>query len=81
MRLAWAERTPYQGTCPLLDEILAAGRPDHLLMVDLLRRWKRSDGGPGAGQLVGADRLWNVLFAEQSSQEPSRTFGLPVALR
>ena len=65
----------------LFDKIIAAGRPDHLLMIDLLKRWKFSDGGPVTGQLVGTDRLWNVEFAEQASQERSRGFGISVALQ
>ena len=50
-------------------------------MVDLLKCWKFSDGGPVPGQLVGADRLWNVEFAEQASQECSCRFGISVALQ
>ena len=47
-------------------------------MVDLLKRWKLSDGGPVAGQFVGTDRLWNVEFAEESNQKRSRSFGISV---
>ena len=64
------------GTVRLFDEIIAAGGRDHLLMVDLLKRWKLSDGGPVTGQFVGADRLWDVEFAEEASQERSCRFGI-----
>ena len=50
-------------------------------MVDLLKRWKFSDGGPITCQLVGADRLWDVEFSEQASQERSCRFGISVALQ
>jgi len=50
-------------------------------MVDLLKCWKFSDGGPVAGQFVSADRLWDVIFAEQASQERSCRSGISVALQ
>jgi hypothetical protein len=69
------------GTVGLLNQVVVAGRRDDLLMVDLLKRWKFSDGGSVTGQLVGADRLWDVIFAEQASQERSCRFGILVALQ
>ena len=67
--------------CPLLDEIIAAVGRNHLLMVNLLKRWKFSDGGPVTGKFVRADRLWDVIFAEQASQERSCRFGISAALQ
>jgi len=64
----------------LLNEIIAAGGRNHLLMVNLLKRRKFSDGGPVTGQLVGADRLRDVEFSKQTSQERSCRFGISVAL-
>jgi hypothetical protein len=64
-----------------LNQVVAAGCPDDLLMVDLLKCWKFSDGGPITGQLVGADRIWDVEFAEQASRERPCHFGLSVALQ
>ena len=69
------------GTVGLLNQVVAAGRRDDLLMVDLLKCWKCPDGGPVTGQLVGADCLWDVEFAEQASQERSCRLGISVALQ
>jgi len=65
----------------LLDESIAAGGRNHLPMVDLLKGWKFSDGSPVTGQLVGTDRLRDVEFAEQASQERFCRFGIAVALQ
>jgi hypothetical protein len=64
-----------------LNQVVAAGCPDDLLMVDLLKCWKFSDGGPVTGKFVRADRLWDVIFAEQASQERSCRFGISVTLQ
>jgi len=69
------------GTVQLFCEIIAAGGRDHLLMVDLLKCRKCSDGSPITAQLVGADRLWNVEFSKQSNQERSCHFGISVAVQ
>jgi len=69
------------GTVQLFCEIIAAGGRDHLLMVDLLKCRKCSDGSPITAQLVGADRLWNVEFSKQSNQERSCHFGIPMAVQ
>jgi len=63
----------------LQGQVGAAGGRDDLLMIDLLKCWKCSDGSPVPGQVVGADRLWDVIFAEQASQERSCRFGVSVA--
>jgi hypothetical protein len=62
--------------CPLLNQVVAAGRPDDLLMVDRLKCWKFSKGSPVAGQLVRTDCLWDVEFAKQARQERSCPSGI-----
>jgi hypothetical protein len=70
-----------EDACPLLNQVVTAGRPDHLLMVDRLQCWKFSDVSPVAGQLVRTDRLWNMEFTDQPGQERFCGVGITVAVQ
>ena len=50
-------------------------------MVDDLQSWDGPDGSTVTGQLVVANRLWNVTFTEESSEERSLCFRISVALQ
>ncbi len=52
---------PY-GTVTLLDDIIAAGRPDHLLMVDVDQARNLPDRRSVAAELIGMNDLWDVIF-------------------
>ena len=62
--LSWAERHPY-GACPLLNNVVAAGRGDHPLVIDISQAWDLPDGRPVASELVSMDDVWNIVFSQQ----------------
>ena len=77
------ELTPLLSSCGpmrLQGQILATGGRDNRLVFDRVKGWDGSDGGTITGQPVGADRCWNVDFAEQPNQERSCSSSLSVAL-
>jgi len=68
------------GTVRLLDDIIAAGRPDHLLIVDADQARNLPDRGSVAAELVGINHLWDVIFTQEAGQEDLRSFGGPKLL-
>jgi len=41
--------------CPLFNQVFASGRPDHLLMIDIMLYRKFADGRPITCKFIGAD--------------------------
>jgi hypothetical protein len=70
-----------RGAVGLLNQIVAAGRRDHLLIIDRPKCWTFSNGSPVAGQLVRTDRLWNMEFTDQPGQERFCGVGITVAVQ
>jgi hypothetical protein len=69
------------GSVFLFDDVVAACRGDHLLVVDIDQAGDLSDRGPVAAQLIGMDDLWDIVFSQQPGQEGLRRFGVPVSLK
>jgi hypothetical protein len=65
----------------LFDDVVAPGRGDHLLVVDVDQARDLSDRGPVAAELIGMDDLWDIVFSQQSSQEGLCHFGVPMPLK
>ena len=65
----------------LLNHVIAARRGDHLLVIDVSQARNASDRGSIASQLIGTDRVWDVIFAKQPDQEGSRSLRISVALK
>ena len=69
------------GTMGLLDDIVAASRGDHWLMVDPIQAGKVTDCGTEAAELIRVDDLWDVVFTQEPSQEFLRSFGVSMPLK
>jgi len=65
----------------LLNNIVAAGRPDHLLMVNAIQAGQVADGGLVAPQLIRVDHLWDVIFTQQPRQKGFRCISVSVPLK
>ena len=52
------------GSVFLLNDVVAAGRGDHLLVVDVSQAWDFPDRGSIAPQLTITDHVWDIIFAE-----------------
>ncbi len=75
---------PFLTSCKsvrLLDHIVAAGRGNHLLMLDVSQTRDLPDRGSVTAKLVGMNGLWNVVFNQQPGQEGVRSVGIPVLLK
>ncbi len=69
------------GSVFLLNEVVAAGRGDHLLVVDVNQARDLPDRGSVAAKLISVDDLWDIVFAQQPGQEGLRSFGVSVPLK
>ena len=49
-------------------------------MIDIDETRDLPDRGRAAPELIGADRVWKVIFAEPSSQQGSRRLGITMSL-
>jgi hypothetical protein len=67
-------------TVGLLNDVVAPGCGDHLLVVDVDQAWDLSYRGCVAAELIGVDDLWDIVFAQQPGQEGLRRFGVPMPL-
>ena len=52
------------GTVRLLKQIVAAGRGDHLLVVDVDQARDLPDRGPVAAELIGVNDFWDIVFSQ-----------------
>jgi hypothetical protein len=64
----------------LLNNVVASGRGDHLLVVDVDQAGNLSNRGSVAAELIGMDDLWDIVFSQQPGQEGLRSFGVPMTL-
>jgi len=53
-------------TVRLFDDVIAACRGDHLLVVDVDQARDFSDCGSIAAELIGMDGLWDIILTQQS---------------
>ncbi|CAM3196209.1 hypothetical protein DESA109040_02130 [Deinococcus saxicola] len=65
----------------LLNDIVAASRGKHLLMVDPMQAGKVTDGSSVALQLIHVDDLWDVVSTHKPRQEGLRGFGISMPLK
>jgi len=64
----------------LLNEVVAAGSGDYLLVVDICQARDLPDRGSITPELIGMDNLRDIVFSQQSCQEGLRRFGIPMPL-
>ena len=67
--------------CPLFDHVVASGRRNHLLVVDIDEARNLPDRGSIAPELIGKDRVWDIIFTEQPDQEGPCSVGISVLLK
>ena len=65
----------------LFNQIVAARRGDHLLVVDVDQASDLLDRSAVTPQLIGVNDLWNIVFTQKPDQEGFRSFSVPVALK
>ncbi len=65
----------------LLNDVVALGCGDHLLVVDVDQARDPSNRSSVAAELVGMDDLWDIIFTQQPCQEGLRGFGVPMPLK
>ena len=69
------------GTVRLFDHVVAPGRGNHLLVVDVDQTGDLPDRGPVAPQLIGVNDLRDVVFTQESRQEGLCSFRVAVPLK
>jgi len=69
------------GAVFLLNHVVAPGRGNHLLVVDVNQARDLSYRSPITPQLVGVHDLWDIIFTQQPCQEGLRGFGVPMPLK
>ena len=65
----------------LFNQIAAARRGDHLLVVDVDQARELSDRGTTAAHLIGMYDFWDIVFTQKPDQEDFRGFSVLVALK
>ncbi len=68
-------------TVRLFNQVVAAGRGDHLLVIDLCQTRNLLDRRAIAGELVCANPVWDVVFTQEPGHEGFRGFGVSVPLK
>lgn len=64
----------------LLNNVIAAGRGDHLRVIDVSQTPALTDGSSITPELVSVNDLWNVVFTQKSGQEGLRNSLVTVML-
>ena len=65
----------------LFNQIVAARRKDHLLVIDVDQARDLPDRGDVTPQLIGVNDFWDIIFAQKPGQEGFRGLGVLVALK
>jgi len=68
------------GTVGLLNNVVAARRRNHLLVVDVCQTRNFPDRRPITPELIGTDGLWDGIFAQKLGQKSPRCFRVSVPL-
>ena len=69
------------GSVFLLNDVVAAGRRDHLLVVDIDQARDFPDRSSVAAELVGMNHLWDIIFTQEPRQEGLGSFCVSVPLK
>ena len=69
------------GAMGLLNEGVAAGRPHHLVVVNMFERRKLTNRCSITRELVGAYRVWDIVFFQQALEEEHYRVGLSASLK
>ena len=64
----------------LFNQIVAPGRGDHLLVVDVNQTWELPDRRPVTAQLIGVNDFRDIVFTQEPDQERLRGLGIEVTL-
>jgi len=64
----------------LFNDVVAPGRGDHLLVVDVNQRRNLPDRRSVTLQLIGMNDLWDIVFTQEASQERLRGLGVAMPL-
>ena len=67
-------------TVGLLDQVVTSGSRDHLLVVDLDEAGNLPDGGSIAPELIGTDRVWDIVFSQKPRHKVLGGLGIAVSL-
>jgi len=67
-------------TVGLLDKMVTSGHRDHLLVVDVDEAENLPDGGSVASKLIGADRVWDLVFSQKPHHEGLGGLGIAAFL-
>ena len=65
----------------LLDDVVAAGCGDHLLMVDVSQTRDLSDCGSVTSELIRMNDLWDVILPQEAGEESLRSLCVSVPLK
>ena len=68
------------GTVRLLNHIVTSGSRDHLLMVDIDQARNLPNRGSIASELIGTDRVWDIVFSQKPPHEVFGGLGIAVSL-
>ena len=64
----------------LFNQIVAACRGNHLLVVDIDQARDFPDRSSVTPKLIGVNDLWDIVFTQQPSQEDLRSLSIAVTL-
>ena len=65
----------------LLNEVIAAGRGDHPLVVDVRQARDLPDRSAVTSELIRMNDLWNVILTQETGQKRLRSLRVTVALK
>jgi len=68
-------------TARLFNDVVAAGRGDDLLMVDVDQARDLPDRGSVTSELIRMNDLWDIIFSQEAGQEGLCRFGVPMPLK
>ena len=68
------------GTVRLLNQIVTSDSRDHLLMVDIDQARNLPNRGSIAPELIGTDRVWDIVFSQKPPHEVFGGLGIAVSL-
>ena len=51
-------------TVGLFDHVVVSGGGDHVLVIDMKQARELPDRGSVTPQLIGTDRVWDIIFAK-----------------
>jgi len=64
----------------LLDQIVPSGCRNHLVVINIDEAWDLPNRGSTAPELIGTDRVWDIVLTQKSHQEVLGGLGIAVPL-